>query len=302
MASLADGVRRVATTTAHAYAAPLMGASPGSSSAGGGSDAPAGGASAAAHYVGLLEEALSGALGERDAAQQLVHELEAKLYAERHADAARNADVAARHADACSATAATGTADDGVDEAAAAALAAAEAAADALFASDRALLDHASPAAGTAALDSENAVDVGDAYARAACTPGGAGAGAALGVGGGVEAACGELRQRAAAAALLEELRLEGAKSHRLERIISKLMSELRNAKLHAASGHATKISRASFADAGTRLQAALADNAAGLRVLDGTLRTGLDAAAARLRALEGTASAAGSSSTARAR
>ena len=45
-----------------------------------------------------------------------------------------------------------------------------------------------------------------------------------------------ELRQRGAASSLVEELRLESAKSARLEKIISKLMGELRAAKLHAAA------------------------------------------------------------------
>ena len=102
------------------------------------------------------------------------------------------------------------------------------------------------------------------------------------------EKQCAELRQRAAAAALLEELRLEGAKSHRLEKIISRLMGELRTAKLKEAIGDEGKGALASFGAIAAKIEGALRDNAKGLSIVDSTLKSRFDAAIDQLRAIEG--------------
>ena len=102
------------------------------------------------------------------------------------------------------------------------------------------------------------------------------------------EGQCAEVRQRAAAAALLDELRLEGAKSHRLEKIISRLMGELRAAKLKEAIGDGGKGALASCGAIATRVDGALRDHARSLSAVDATLKGGLNAAVDRLRAIEG--------------
>jgi hypothetical protein len=145
----------------------------------------------------------------------------------------------------------------------AAAIAAAEAAADALFASD--------------ALD----VTAGGA----ASDVGGDGGGTCVPVV--VDDRCAELRQRAAAAALLDELRMQSAKSARLEKIISRLMGELRAAKLHAVGSGAGQAALASFDAATCRLEAAMRDTASSVDGIDGTLRAGFEAVAERLHMLD---------------
>ena len=86
--------------------------------------------------------------------------------------------------------------------------------------------------------------------------------------------------------ALLEELRLEGLKSERLERVIAKLMGELRAAKLHAAAvGVQVRPALDALSSVAERVEAALATTAASVGALDVTVRRGLDAALGRIAA-----------------
>jgi len=114
------------------------------------------------------------------------------------------------------------------------------------------------------------------------------GMGGGMGGGGDDDGPLPELRQRAAASALVEELRLEGAKSARLEKIISKLMGELRAAKLHAAAAGGGPRALGAFEAATTRLEAQLRDNATSVGALEVTLRKGLETVAERLSAVAG--------------
>ena len=95
-----------------------------------------------------------------------------------------------------------------------------------------------------------------------------------------------EMQSRAATAALLDELRLESLKSTRLEKIISKLMTELRAAKLQAASAGCGKAALTSFESISSRLEAQLRDNATAVGVVEVTLRKGLETVAERLAAV----------------
>ena len=104
--------------------------------------------------------------------------------------------------------------------------------------------------------------------------------------GGGDDGPLPELRQRAAASALVEELRLEGSKSARLEKIISKLMGELRAAKLHAAAAGSGPRALSAFESAATRLEGQLRDNATSVSALEVTLCKGLETVAERLSAV----------------
>ena len=94
------------------------------------------------------------------------------------------------------------------------------------------------------------------------------------------------MQSRAATAALLDELRLESLKSTRLEKIISKLMTELRAAKLQAASAGCGKAALTSFESISSRLEAQLRDNATAVGVVEVTLRKGLETVAERLAAV----------------
>ena len=144
----------------------------------------------------------------------------------------------------------------------AALLAAAEAAADALLAGDT-------------GAHTSGATDAGASGGIAAGKPEEA-----------VEARRHELHERAMGEALLEELRLEGLKSERLERVIAKLMGELRAAKLHAAAvGVQVRPALDALSSVAERVEAALATTAASVGALDVTVRRGLDAALGRIAA-----------------
>lgn len=138
-------------------------------------------------------------------------------------------------------------------------------------------------AAAEAAADALLVGDGGGGLAATGEPRGYAPHGAAGGAGGAAE-----MRTRAAAAALLEELRLEGAKSARLEKIISKLMVELRAAKLHAAARGSGRVAIGTFHAIGGRLETALRENVAAVESLDANLRDRLDVAGERLAALTG--------------
>ena len=84
---------------------------------------------------------------------------------------------------------------------------------------------------------------------------------------------------------LLEELRLEGLKSARLEDVVAKLMDELRAAKLHAAAAAAGPCLPAidALGAVAQRAEAALGANAAAVHALEVTVRKGLDTALGRI-------------------
>lgn len=157
------------------------------------------------------------------------------------------------------------------------ALAAAEAAADALFMSDG-IGGGASPL-----VDAWKAAP-GRSHARS--NAGDGGDGVVCGGEGDDMGPLAELRQRGAASSLVEELRLESAKSARLEKIISKLMGELRAAKLHAAATGGGQRALLAFEAAAARLEAQLRDNATSVGALEVTLRKGLETVAERLSAV----------------
>jgi hypothetical protein len=143
-----------------------------------------------------------------------------------------------------------------------AALAAAEAAADALLAGDDTPHDAATEAA------EEESATLLSSHSTRATSP-----------------RCSELRQQAAAAALLDELRLEALKSARLEKIISNLMVKLRTAKLSEVANGDGANARVAFCAAAERLELALQDNERSLQALDGTMRLGLETVAERAAA-----------------
>ena len=151
-------------------------------------------------------------------------------------------------------------ADDAEARAQAEALAAAEAAADALFVSDGIGGGTSPVMAGWPAANSSSSSGLSPSLMSR--MDGGMGGGmdggmdGGMGGGGDDDGPLPELRQRAAASALVEELRLEGAKSARLEKIISKLMGELRAAKLHAAAAGGGPRALGAFEAATTRLEA----------------------------------------------
>ena len=258
MGALAGGVKRAASAACHYVASPSAARIAG---AGGGNRGT--GSLIDVEYPCLLEGTLADALSEL-AAQR------AELHAARSGDA----------------TLADGQTLDEEALAQAEALAAAEAAADALFASDG-LMDRVSPSAMLSTPQSAtppSAAILTDA-AMDASTPLTAGLTA-----GGWEGPQGkrgdDLRQQAAAAALVEELRLEGAKSARLERIIGKLMAELRAAKLHAAGAGGAQRSMAAFDTVAERLEAQLRDHSHSMIALEGSMHRGLEVVSERLSAI----------------
>ena len=86
--------------------------------------------------------------------------------------------------------------------------------------------------------------------------------------------------RQAAAAALLDDLRNETLKSTRLEKIISRLVGELRAAKVHAASASlgGAESALATFKQLHARLEQQLLDNGAAVCMLQGEVRRGLEA------------------------
>jgi hypothetical protein len=88
------------------------------------------------------------------------------------------------------------------------------------------------------------------------------------------------IKHQAAAAALLDDLRNETLKSTRLEKIISRLVGELRAAKVHAASASlgGAESALATFKQLHARLEQQLLDNSAAVCMLQGEVRRGLEA------------------------
>ncbi|KOO30371.1 hypothetical protein Ctob_004441 [Chrysochromulina tobinii] len=88
------------------------------------------------------------------------------------------------------------------------------------------------------------------------------------------------IKHQAAAAALLDDLRNETLKSTRLEKIISRLVGELRAAKVHAASASlgGAESALATFKQLHSRLEQQLLDNSAAVCMLQGEVRRGLEA------------------------
>ena len=88
------------------------------------------------------------------------------------------------------------------------------------------------------------------------------------------------IKHQAAAAALLDDLRNETLKSTRLEKIISRLVAELRAAKVHAASASlgGAESALGTFKQLHARLEQQLLDNGAAVCMLQGEVRRGLEA------------------------
>ena len=274
--ALAHSVRRVASAAATLYTPGAEGA--GEGRGGGGGDGIDGGGRASV-YVGLLEEELTRTLekleAQKEVCRMLSHEVASREVAGREGagrdtDADSDPDESAGSMEDGAVVVTDGEAqrDRSTSEPAEAALAAAVAAADALIFADAA--DDGRTEAGSNDTTPHHAAPTSPTAGRAYA----------------IEA----VQQRAAAAELLEELRQESAKSTRLERIIARLMTELRQTKVQLASGglEAGQLALAAFDQDVARIEKALHQNSTAVAVLDDTVRKGLQAAAIRLQPRSG--------------